>query len=176
MTKEKTGWRYQAVYIERDIDGQKSLKLSICEVYIASKGKLAAWTEISKMEIYGETVDELINNLQGAIDDVSKWRFLGETVDEVISDLQDAIDDLRKWKPVPFFSLGANMVFEPTEYYAQQIEDKTIEINDDDDIDGIFAELTSILESYRKRAKSSVIMWFSSHRQDEKIINRDKNI
>ena len=83
------GWRYQAVYNEYDTDEtEKSSEYSVCEVYLDKDGKLTAWTEDNQMSPYGETLDELLG------------------------DLQYMIDDVRKWKPVPFASLKIGMTFE----------------------------------------------------------------
>jgi hypothetical protein len=90
MSKDN-GWRYQAVYIERDADeNEKILEFSICEVYLDKDGKLKMWTESHRMSPYGETIDELIG------------------------DLQFMIDDVRKWQPVPFNSMQVGMDFERT--------------------------------------------------------------
>jgi len=91
MSKQD-GWRYQAVYVERNIEeNEKSLEFSICEVYLDKDGKLEMWTEDSKMSPFGNSIDELTN------------------------DLQFMINDVQKWKPVPFNSLQVGMDFKRTE-------------------------------------------------------------
>ena len=89
---KKSGWRYQAVYIEHDTaDKEKTADFSICEVYLDKDGKLEMWTESHKMSPHGETLEELAE------------------------DLQFMTDDVRKWKPVPFNSLQVGMNFERAE-------------------------------------------------------------
>ena len=93
MSKDKnSSWRYQSVYIERDAgNDEKALEFSICEIYLDKDGKLETWTENSKMSPFGDTVEELLG------------------------DLQFMIDDVRKWKAVPFDSMQVGMSFEKTE-------------------------------------------------------------
>ena len=81
-------WRYQIVYVEHsNDDGDKSCVFSICEIYLDKYGKLEAWTENPQMKPYGETLDELIG------------------------DLQMMLDDAHKWEPVSFSSLKTGMTF-----------------------------------------------------------------
>ena len=85
---KKSSWRYQAVYIERDIGkNEKYLEYSICEVYLDKDGKLEMWTEDHKMSPYGNTLKELKG------------------------DLKFMLDDVRKWKPVDFNSLQVGITF-----------------------------------------------------------------
>ena len=77
-------WRYQAVYLERDM-GEK--EYSICEIYLDKNGKLEAWTENHQMSPYGFTLKELRG------------------------DLRIMMKDVRKWKPVDFNSLQIGMTF-----------------------------------------------------------------
>jgi hypothetical protein len=83
----KSGWRYQAVYIE---DGNKKHSYSICEVYFDDNGKLETWTASKAIAAFGESVEELTN------------------------DLHYMLDDVQSWKPVPFDSLKVGMEFEHT--------------------------------------------------------------
>lgn len=89
---KKSCWRYQAVFIERETaENEKALEYSICEVYLDKDEKLEMWTENYQISPHGDTVDELLG------------------------DLQYMIDDARKWKPVNFNSLQVGMTFEKAE-------------------------------------------------------------
>jgi len=89
--KNNAAWRYQAVYVERDNgDNKKTKEFSICEIYLDTNGHLETWTESHKMTPYGESLDELL------------------------SDLEMMMEDVRNWKPVQFDALEVGMGFERT--------------------------------------------------------------
>ena len=89
MKEKNSSWRYQAVYIEHNTDEpEKTLEFSICEVYLDKDDKLEMWTESRQISPMGDTIDELLG------------------------DLQLMIDDVRNWKPVGFNSLSVGMAFE----------------------------------------------------------------
>ena len=72
--KLKDCWRYQAVYVERKHEeGESTKEYSMCEVYLDKNGKLEAWTESKSIAPYGESIDELNNDIQLMLNDLSKW-------------------------------------------------------------------------------------------------------
>jgi len=81
-------WHYQPVYTETP---DKQCEYSVCEVYLDADGLLEYWTEKVNISPYGESVEELI------------------------SDLQLMIQDVAKWKAIPFDSLEAGALLEQNE-------------------------------------------------------------
>jgi len=72
---ESGGWRYQTVYIEHGTgDGEITREYSLCEVYLDKNGKLDKWTESRSMSPMGESVEELIDDLQFMLNDAAKWK------------------------------------------------------------------------------------------------------
>jgi hypothetical protein len=72
MRRKKDGcWRYQAVYIEREIgENEKVKEYSICEIYLDKDEKLEMWTENPSIAPYGLSYDELIGSLHLMLEDV----------------------------------------------------------------------------------------------------------
>jgi len=86
---DKDGWRYQAVYSKNQNSlGGTYNAYTICEIYLDVNGKLKSWTENNAIPPSGETIEELIDDINLILEDVSKW------------------------KPVPFESLKVGMTFE----------------------------------------------------------------
>jgi hypothetical protein len=75
MRRKKDGcWRYQAVYIEREIgENEKVKEYSICEIYLDKDEKLEMWTENPSIAPYGLSHDELVGSLHLMLEDVEKW-------------------------------------------------------------------------------------------------------
>jgi hypothetical protein len=74
MGREKGGWRYQAVYIERDIgEDKKAKEYSICEIYLDKDGKLEMWTENPSIAPYGLSYAELAGGLRLMLEDIAIW-------------------------------------------------------------------------------------------------------
>ena len=68
------GWRYQAVYKERETESnEKTREYTMCEVYLCKDGMLEAWTECASIAPNGETINELSNDIQYMLDDLRKW-------------------------------------------------------------------------------------------------------
>ena len=83
--KRKGAWRYQAVYVTPNDD---VIEYSICEVYLDKDDNLEAWTENFNISPSGNTIEELVG------------------------DIQLMLGDAKKWKAVPFDSLCVGMNFE----------------------------------------------------------------
>ena len=77
-------WRFQPVY--REHHGERFYTL--CEVYLETDGALHYWTEQPDISAIGDTIAELIE------------------------DLQNMMSDAALWKPVPFDDLHVGMTFE----------------------------------------------------------------
>jgi len=75
MSRKKSGWRYQAVYIERDVgEDEKAKEYSICEIYIDKDGKLEMWTENPRIAPYGLSDIELAEGLRLMLEDIGIWK------------------------------------------------------------------------------------------------------
>ena len=67
-------WRYQTVYFEhRTCNNGITREYSLCEVYLDKDGKLDKWTESRSMSPMGESVEELLGDLQFMLNDAAKW-------------------------------------------------------------------------------------------------------
>jgi len=72
--KKDGGWRYQAVFLERDIDeDEKAREYSICEIYLDKDGKLEMWTENPSIAPYGLSYSELTKSLRLMLKDIEIW-------------------------------------------------------------------------------------------------------
>jgi hypothetical protein len=67
---------------------------SICEVYFDKSGRLDGWTECSEM------------------------RPMGESLEDLIGDLQHVLDDARAYEPVRFEDLRPGSELRPTSFAA----------------------------------------------------------
>ena len=91
-------WRYQAVYRKIGSGDSERTEYSICEVYLDESGKLEGSTESPSMTPHGESLSELIGDLEMMLEDISKW------------------------KPVDFDKMQVGMTFERTENEREAIE------------------------------------------------------
>ena len=82
-------WHYQPVYTIRETSSGNPIKeYTICEVYLDADDKLELWTESHEINPFGESVEELL------------------------TDLEMMSNDCKRWMPVEFTALTPGMIFE----------------------------------------------------------------
>jgi|GEM_PF-3240462 len=86
-------WRYQTVYFEhRTCNNEITREHSLCEVYLDKDGKLDKWIASRFISPMGESVEELLD------------------------DLQFMLNNAIKWEPVEFESMHVGMTFKEKKY------------------------------------------------------------